>query len=398
MPMDEQFSATMRIDIPPDLLQGSHTKSKFDTSKIRGRPVTVKIPRAKDKESSDTKYQQLLQSIYDAAVITDLQGHIIDSNIRASEFLIYNQTELGQMNILDLISGAEDGLLATLCENLQKERFALIQAYCVRKDQTFFPAEIAVNSLRFEEVRLCFFIRDVTVRRQAEEMLRTEHHAIQNAGNGIAIANVQGILEYVNPAVLRLWGFEDPEELLQKDVRSLWADPEAAEAMIRVILEEHQNWAGEMIGRRRDGTDFCTQVSAAGNRDSDGELVGMVMSVVDITDRKRAEEAMKESERHRAMLASLGAACHHLGQPATVILANLGLMKRKLLPPDHEFKELLHTTTEAAEELQQILYKLNTAGEYVTQSYIEDAEPDSAENQILDINRATQHGEKQPPA
>ena len=87
-----------------------------------------------------------------------------------------------------MISGADQSLIDTLCENLENERFTLIQAYCVRKDGSFFPSEIAVNKLHLESKHLCFFLRDITVRRQAEEMLRTEHNAIQNSGSLLKIA------------------------------------------------------------------------------------------------------------------------------------------------------------------------------------------------------------------
>ncbi len=385
---DGDFSSTMRIDIPPDLMteQAQKAASKLDTSKIRIRsPATKRITRISPAEGAN-KYNQLLQSIYDAAVITDLNGVICDSNIRATEFLGYTRQEMAGMNIIELISGADLSILNTLCQNLQNERFALLQAYCVRKDRSFFPAEIAANLLKFEEMRLCFFVRDVTLRRQAEEMLRTEHNAIQNSGNGIAIANEDGKLEYVNPAILRTWNYENGDELVGQDARVLLAENDATDQMFHVVLEEHQSWTGELTARTKDGGTLELQVSAACNRDSDGEVVGMVVSFVDISDRKRAEEALRQSERQRVMLASVGAACHHLGQPATVIMANLELIKRLTKDVDKaELKEILKLTCDAADTLAEVLHKLNTVNEYRTVQYLDASNATSPENVILDI-------------
>jgi PAS domain S-box-containing protein len=388
IPIDEQQSTTIRIEIPPESIP----------SQVKGRPVfnvaranaqAAAKPSKSESTAGESKYQQLLQSVYDAVLITDLQGRIFDVNHRAEEFLLSSGEDLCKMNILNLISGAEISLIETLCQHLQKERFALIQAYCIRNDKSFFPAEIAVNLLKFEDTRLCFLIRDITLRKQAEDTLRTEHNALQNAGNGIAIANVSACLEYVNPAMQKLWACENAEEMLGRDVRELWQDRDRAEEMIRSILDDHQAWSGELIARRTSGDLFHVQVSAACNRDSEGELTGIVLSFADITDRKRAEEAMKEAERQKAMLATVGAACHHLGQPATVILANLGLMKRKILPNDHEFKYLMQMTTEAAEQLGQVLYELNTVSEYKTTDYLESrVNSSSSHNTILDIPSA----------
>ncbi|HBA85885.1 MAG TPA: hypothetical protein DCZ95_17515 [Verrucomicrobia bacterium] len=383
MPLDEERSTTIRIEIPPESIPPQFKGRRlFDLAKFGSAAKTSK----KAALSEESKYRQLLQSVYDGVLITDLQGRIFDANLRVAEFLLFSGDEFCQMNILSLISGADISLIETLCSHLQKERFALIQAYCIRKDQSFFPAEIAVNILKFEDARLCFLIRDVTLRKQAEEMLRTEHNALQNAGNGIAIANGKARLEYVNPAMLKLWACEKADDLLGRDVRDLWAEKDRAEEMVRTILEDRQVWSGELVARQTDGELFHAQVSAACNRDSEGALLGIVLSFADITDRKRVEDAMKETERQKAMLATVGAACHHLGQPATVILANLGMMNRKILPNDHEFKRLIQTTTEAAEQLGEVLYQLNTMSEYKTTSYLEDREATSAfSNKILDL-------------
>ena len=387
MPEEKEFSSTMRIDIPPDLLADQQQKpARLETAKIRVRPNLSKTGRISGPSSPDSRYDQLLQSIYDAALITDLSGRIVDSNIRSVEFLQYSRLELQQFTILEIISGADTGLLNTLCQNLQKEKFGLLQAYCLRKDRSYFPAEIAVNLLKFEEPKLCFFIRDVTLRRQAEEMLRTEHKAIQNAGNGIAIADEEAKLEYVNPAILKMWNFDDQNELLGRDVRTLLADSPAAEEMVQSVLTDHSSWLGELGAKQKNGKVFDVQVSAACNRDTDGEVAGMVISFVDISDRKRVEEALRQTERQRVMLASVGAACHHLGQPATVIMTNLELIKRMTGGLNNDsLKDILRMTNEAAESLAEVLHKLNSVNEFKTVQYLDTDNSQSPENVILDI-------------
>ncbi len=386
-PDEKEFSSTMRIDIPPDLLEGQGQKvPRMETAKIRVRPNLSKTGRISAVSTADSRYDQLLQSIYDAALITDLTGRIVDSNIRAVEFLQYSRLEFQQLNILEIISGADTGLINTLCQNLQKEKFGLLQAYCLRKDRSFFPSEIAVNLLKFQEPKLCFFIRDVTLRRQAEEMLRTEHNAIQNAGNGIAIATKEAKLEYVNPAILKMWGYDDQNDLLGGDLRNLLTGLPATEEMVQSVLTDHSAWLGELVAKRKDGSEFDIQVSAACNRDTDGEVAGMVVSFVDISDRKRAEEALRQSERQRVMLASVGAACHHLGQPATVIMTNLELIKRMTAELNNDsLKKILSMTNEATDSLAEVLHKLNSVNEFKTVQYLDKENAQSPENVILDI-------------
>lgn len=376
----------MRIDLIPDVPSEPVAEKK---KRIVIAPPTRKHTRVKTRvleKGKDSRYQELLQNVYDAALVTDLNGRIIDVNVRAIEFLLYNRNEFCNLTIFDVISDAPDSLIQTLWENLENERFTLIQAYCVRKDGTFFPSEISVNKLRLGKMCLCFFLRDITIRRQQEEMLRTEHTAIQNSGDGIAVTNLDAKLEYVNPAVMNMWGFDDLEELIGKDVRDLLSDREAAEEMVETVMSNHETWTAEMKGRRNDTSELDLQVSAACNRNSDGESVGIVFSFVDISDRKRVEEAMKEAERQRVMLESLGAACHHLGQPATVLLANLSIIRKKLDVSDAMVNELVQTSIEAAEALRDVLHKLSSVNKYKTTEYLKrPGGADSPENRILEI-------------
>jgi len=141
-----------------------------------------------------------------------------------------------------------------------------------------------------------------------------------------------------------------------------------------------------MRASRPNGEEFDVQVSAACNRNSDGEMIGIVFSFVDISDRKRAEEAQREAERHRVMLESLGAACHHLGQPATVLMANLELIRRRLAEAEPSVRQLVDASVESVQKLGEILQKLQAVNAYQTTQYVEGERPDGAyESRILKI-------------
>ena len=381
----DKFSRTIRIDLIPDApVEPVEGREAAFVSEPEGTSYREMLAEEFPIDGSD--YQELLQRLYDAALITDLDGNVIDVNVRAVEFLRYHRERLCEMLVFDIICGADASLIETLIENLEDERFTLIQAYCTREDGTHFPSEIAVSKLELDGLYLCFFIRDITLRRQAEEMLRTEHNAIQNAGNGIAVADVGARLEYINPAAATMWGCGSQEEMLGANVRDLLMDTEATEEMLQVVLQESQTWIAEMAAIRRDGTQFVVQVSAACNRNSEGQVIGVIFSFVDISYRLRAEEAEREAERHRVMLESLGAACHHLGQPATVLLANLGVMREKVDTSDPTVRELVDMSTQAAEALGETLHRLNEVNEYKTMQYLARADGNgSAESRILDI-------------
>ncbi len=371
-----RLSQTMRIDIPPDLKDDL----RRGTRRVRTAAQTSKIEMASPSPGEshrvgDSDFQELLQSVYDAAIIANLDGGIVDANTRATEFLRLSHHELCSLNLTAIISGADNDTLQTLQTSVENDRFILIQAHCTRRDDSLFPAEIAVNRLHVRgKLYFCCFIRDVTLRQQAEDMLRTVNNAIRNASTGIAISNLTGQLKYVNKATLALWEVASEEELLSYDLQTLIPDTQQVDTMIATV-QSGEDWSGESVIQRKDGSALMVQVSVAGNRDADGELVGMVFSFLDISDRKRAEEAEKHAERQRVMVESIGAACHHLGQPATVILTSLELLMRQpAIEGPLSRSELLNSSMEAAESLRTMLHRLNDISEYHTDSYI-DAKP-----------------------
>jgi PAS domain S-box-containing protein len=316
-------------------------------------------------------YNELLRNIYDGVVITNLSGRIVYANPRATESLLYNEEELQRLSILDVISGSDAKLLDSIWQNLADSRFTVIKALCLCQDGSYFPSEFSVSKLWIEEAHLCFFFRDITVQRQKEEMLRTEHNAIQNADSGIAVANCGGLLEYVNPATARMWGFSNPDDATNVDLSGFFAEPEKVQELIASVLEGGQTWTGEMDAIRVDGSRMAVHVSAVCNHNTDGDVVGLVFSFADISDRQRAEEALRVADRQRVMLESVGAACHHMSQPVTILLTNLELMER-LGFQGETMKELALLSKDAAKVLGSTLHRLNAVDTYRTESYLTD--------------------------
>jgi len=117
-------------------------------------------------------YHNLLQSIYDGVLITGEDGRIGEFNARAADLLAMDSEALGKASVLDVVAGARKSLLEDILANLEDRRYTLLECSCRRGDGTTFPAEIAVNRVMLEKKsHLCFFIRNITVRKRAQDEL-----------------------------------------------------------------------------------------------------------------------------------------------------------------------------------------------------------------------------------
>jgi PAS domain S-box-containing protein len=158
-------TSTIRIAIVPE------TKVKLRPT-VR-RPPSPSAVSKKAPVNELTDYRNLLESIYDGVLIVEAGGAVIDCNSRALRIFSADRNTLCQSKITDWIHGADDGLISKIRTNISNQKYTLIEAYCKRSDQSLFPVEIAVNEIEIAgENKLCFFIRDTSSRKHAEEKLR----------------------------------------------------------------------------------------------------------------------------------------------------------------------------------------------------------------------------------
>ena len=93
---------------------------------------------------------------------------------------------------------------------------------------------------------------------------------------------------------------------------------------------------------------------------------------------KRSIEDLLHAERQRVMIESLGAACHHISQPMTSVMGNLGLLKESLGPDDAVTRRKITDILKWTEEVRSLLRQMQTLREYRTTPYVSDSH-------ILDI-------------
>ena len=144
---------------------------------------------------------------------------------------------------------------------------------------------------------------DITERLRAEEELRereVQYRSIfENSIMGISQALPDGRLIHVNQAYAEMYGYATPAEMLAevpKVGQGLYANPDERQAVHRILSEKGSLEPREFTLVRRDGSRFVALVSAREIRDAAGQLLFYQAEHVDITARKQAETALRESE------------------------------------------------------------------------------------------------------
>lgn len=135
------------------------------------------------------------------------------------------------------------------------------------------------------------------------DQLRGFHKAIQHAGHGIFITDTDGTIEYANPAVEELTGY-DREEVIGENPR-IWKSGEHGESfyadMWKTVLDG-EIWDGEIINEHKGGEHRWVDMTIAPITDEEGDIERFVAVDTDVTDRKEREQHIQEQNEQLQQL------------------------------------------------------------------------------------------------
>lgn len=171
-----------------------------------------------------------------------------------------------------------------------------------RKDGCAFWNELSIAPIYDYKGELTHFVgvqTDISERRKIEEALQQQLAAIEAATDGISISNSKHKFVYLNNAHVKLFGYQNADELIGQTWHKLYSEAESKrlEQAIYPALKQNQSWHGEAIAQRQDGSCFPQEFSLTFLANGDLVCVGR-----DITERKQAEDQIRASLKEKEVL------------------------------------------------------------------------------------------------
>ena len=176
----------------------------------------------KDRKSL---FRQFLAGMYDAVVITDPNGHILEINPRAEEFFGYTQEELVDRPVATLIKGLSPEIVQRIRRGLEQDRHMMIDSVGLSRDGGRFACEVTVSILDLMDPGdLVFTVRNVERRRKIREMLRTKETAFGIAHAALFACDREGRFTEANAAFLEMFALADEDAARKLAFRDLLSD------------------------------------------------------------------------------------------------------------------------------------------------------------------------------
>lgn len=251
--------------------------------------------------ASEAELRALFTSMQDAVLIIDQEGVYRKIVSSIPELLIQPPEELLGKSLKDVFPADEaEKFITAIKQVLDTRKSAQIEYQLLIGGQTVW-FQTTISPL--DAGNTLWVAHDITNRREAERALRAaeaDYRSIfENATAGIYQSTPDGHFLSVNPAMALMFGYDSPQEMLtsvNNIEKQFYVDPNDRQEFQRLLLKQGEVRDFSSLYRHRDGRQVWVQENARAVTDENGNILHYEGFLTDITERKRIEQAVRESE------------------------------------------------------------------------------------------------------
>ncbi len=277
-------------------------KSEEEVKSVIGiiRDITERVRMEKKLKESERKYRELINGMNDTAWVIDFEGNFLDVNDAAVQVLGYSRKELLSMGPADIDSSLDKEKIMGLVKSMKTDEVQVFETTHTTKGGKKIPVEISSSLVSYQgEQAILSVARDISERKEAEEALRKSRGqyrtVFENTGTATCIIEEDNTISLVNERACELSGCRR-EEI---EGKKKWMDFMAEESLEK-MKEYHE--------LRRKKTNSAPRSYEFKLVTKEGEIKNVLLfidmipgtkkivaSLLDITQRKQAEEALREA-------------------------------------------------------------------------------------------------------
>jgi len=263
--------------------------------------VLQDITDRKEAERSLRLFRTLIDHSNDAVEVIDPETlRFLDVNEKACTDLGYTREELLSLTVYDIDPNADKSCHSAALEKLMALGFEVKETVHRRKDGTIFPVETSLKYVSLDRNYVVAVTRDISDRKLAEDTLRRSEQRyrllFEKNVAGVSISNLDGEILECNDAGARILGYNTAEEIRGRRTTEFYFDLAERQPLLGQLKREGSVCSQEIQLRRKDGTPVWLLFNTAALPGEDEGTPLVQATSFDITERKRAEEALRRRE------------------------------------------------------------------------------------------------------
>ena len=313
---------------------------------------------------ANEKFWTLFNGSSDAVFIRDDSNFMgsnpfMEANDMACRRLGYTREELLAMNPRDLAPVAEESRVEEVRRALEEKGHAVFESPIRTKDGQVYPAEIHVHHMKLGGKSVILsMLRDITARKQTEELMRRLSQAVEQSPVSILITDIEGTIIFVTKRVQEITGFT-AEELIGQNPRILNSGNNPPELFVGLwaAITAGKVWTGEIQNRRKSGEIFWEHATVAPISDARGVTTHFMSFMEDITGHRQMQDQLRHSQKLEAVGQLAGGVAHDLNNILQVINGYATLIQLTM-PAQDSSRNPIGEILKAAERAAHLTHSL----------------------------------------
>ena len=316
---------------------------------------------AKEKaEATEMRFRAIIEQAVEGITIADVNGNYVLVNPAFCEMTGYSNEELLQMKVFDLVENSKPRKINPKLFGINRD-FSLI-----RKNNSTFPIQIIINPIKIgSETFLLGIVTDITKQKKSDEQILKLSTAVTQSPSTIAITDIKGNLEYVNPKFTELTGYnlDEVKGINPKILKAGTLNDDFFKDLWDTI-SSGKKWRGEFHNKKKNGELFWESASISPIFDSENKIINYVKVAEDITEIKRTELELLKMEKLKSIGTLAGGIAHDFNNILAGIYGyvSLALMKMEEKHPSYHFLAETEKSINRATQLTRQLLTFSKGG------------------------------------
>jgi PAS domain S-box-containing protein len=348
---------------------------KFYGAQVVANDVTEHKKAEETLRIEKERFEGLADSLPEIVFETDLNGKIVYANKRGFETTGYTEEDLDKgFDVFSLIAPQDkEKAIEYFKKTLCNQPTPYYEFTAAKKDGSTFPAIISAKLIIEKEgpTGLRGIVIDITERKKSELLVEDSkkryQDLIETINDFVWEIDAQGRYTYCSPQMEKLWGLKSTEMIGKTpfDMMPPSAKEKALESFMELASSPKPFSGLEIPSYDSKGRLIFIEISGVPFFDVEGKLLGFRGISRDITERKKAEKALKDNERLAAIGQTAGMVGHDLRNPLQTIVSELYLAKTEInevreSPQKINMQESLESIAEQVDYMDKIVSDLQT--------------------------------------